>query len=116
VRYANIAIIEGAGVSRYGIAAVTARLAQAVLRDERAVLPVGAHHLGYRTTVSLPCVVGAQGVQRVIEPPMTSAEGEAMRNSAQILQTATTRCEKELSTLANAAPMWSSTNSNGSGK
>jgi L-lactate dehydrogenase len=45
-----------------------------VLRDERAVLPVGAHHLGYRTTVSLPCVVGTQGVQRIIEPPMTSAE------------------------------------------
>jgi L-lactate dehydrogenase len=84
-----------------------------VLRDERAVRPIGAHHRGYRTTVSLPCVVGAQGVQRVIEPPITSWEGEAMRNSAQILHTAITRCEKELSTVANAGPVWSWTNSNG---
>ncbi|MEU6784956.1 hypothetical protein ABZ912_37660 [Nonomuraea angiospora] len=30
--------------SQYGIAAVTARLTEAVLRDEHAVLPVAAHH------------------------------------------------------------------------
>lgn len=39
IRYANIAIIEGIGASQYGIGAISARLAEAVLRDERAVLP-----------------------------------------------------------------------------
>jgi L-lactate dehydrogenase len=116
VRYANIAIIEGTGASRYGIAAVTARLAKAVLRDERIVLSVGAHHPGYRTTVSLPCVVGAHGVQRVIEPSMSPAEGEALHRSARILRAATARCEEELSTVANAGPVSSSTNSDGSTK
>jgi L-lactate dehydrogenase len=38
IRYANITIIEGAGASQYGIGAVSARLAEAVLRDERAAL------------------------------------------------------------------------------
>jgi L-lactate dehydrogenase len=36
--YANITIIEGTGASQYGIGAVSARLAEAVLRDERAAL------------------------------------------------------------------------------
>ena len=85
-----------------------------VLIDRDPALAAGV--LGYRTTVSLPCVVGAQGVQRVIEPPMTSGEGEAMRNSAQILSTAVTRCEQELNTVATAGPVWSSANSNGSRK
>jgi L-lactate dehydrogenase len=38
IRYANITIIEGTGASQYGIGAVSARLAEAVLRDERAAL------------------------------------------------------------------------------
>jgi L-lactate dehydrogenase len=42
IRYANITIIEGTGASQYGIGAVSARLVEAVLRDERAVLPVAA--------------------------------------------------------------------------
>ncbi|MET8435110.1 hypothetical protein ABZV61_20400 [Streptomyces sp900116325] len=39
IRYANITIIEGTGASQYGIGAVSARLVEAVLRDERTVLP-----------------------------------------------------------------------------
>ena len=39
VRYANITIIEGIGASQCTIGAVSARFAEAVLRDERAVLP-----------------------------------------------------------------------------
>jgi L-lactate dehydrogenase len=38
IRYANITIIEGTGASQYGLGAVSARLAEAVLRDERAAL------------------------------------------------------------------------------
>jgi malate/lactate dehydrogenase len=47
IRYANITIIEGTGASQYGIGAVSARLAEAVLRDERAVLPVAAYSPRY---------------------------------------------------------------------
>jgi L-lactate dehydrogenase len=41
VRYANITIIEGIGASQYGIGMVCARIAEIVLRDERAVIPIG---------------------------------------------------------------------------
>src|SRR5437764_8215666 len=39
VRYANITIIEGHDASQYGIGIVSARIAEMVLRDERAVVP-----------------------------------------------------------------------------
>jgi malate/lactate dehydrogenase len=47
VRYANIMIIEGLGASQYGVGMVAARVAEVVLRDERAVFPVGAHNARY---------------------------------------------------------------------
>ena len=43
VRGANLNIIQGIGASQYGIGAVTARLVEAVLRDERVVVPVGSY-------------------------------------------------------------------------
>jgi L-lactate dehydrogenase len=100
VRYANIAIIEGTGASRYGIAAVAARLSAAVLRDERVLLPVGVYHPNYGTTLSLPAVVGAYGVDDVLEPPMTVEERAGLERSAAILRTATEECIDALDTLA----------------
>jgi L-lactate dehydrogenase len=88
IRYANIRIIEGTGASQYGIGAVSARLAEAVLRDERAVLPVAAYHPGYDVTLSLVSVLGADGVQRMYEPAMTAEERTALEHSAATLRAA----------------------------
>ena len=41
VRYANITIIEGNDASQCGIGIVAARITEMVLRDERAVVPIG---------------------------------------------------------------------------
>jgi L-lactate dehydrogenase len=103
VRYANIAIIEGTGASRYGIAAVAARLSAAVLRDERVLLPVGRYHPKYCTTLSLPAVVGACGVDDVLEPPMTAEERACLDRSAAILRAATEQCEDALDVVAATA-------------
>lgn len=88
VRYANITIIEGTGASQYGIGAVSARLAEAVLRDEGAVLPVAAYSPDYDVTLSLVSVLGAGGVQRMYEPEMTGEERAALDRSAEILRAA----------------------------
>ncbi|RCG24037.1 lactate dehydrogenase [Sphaerisporangium album] len=82
IRYANITIIEGTGASQYGIGAVCARLIDAVLRDERAVLPVAAYHPGHDVTLSLVSVLGAGGVQRMYEPAMDAAERAALERGA----------------------------------
>jgi L-lactate dehydrogenase len=91
IRYANITIIEGTGASQYGIGAVSARLAEAVLRDVRAVLPVAAYSPRYDVTLSLVSVLGAGGVQQMHEPAMTSDERAALERSATALRQAAGR-------------------------
>jgi L-lactate dehydrogenase len=85
VRTANITIIEGIGASQYGIGMVTARIAEVVLRDERAVLPIGSHHPRYGVTFSLPSVVGVDGVLEVLEPELADDERQALARSAETL-------------------------------
>jgi L-lactate dehydrogenase len=91
VRYANIAIIEGNEASQFGIGIVAARIAEAVLRDERAVLPIGAYHAGYDVTLSLPSVVGREGASRILEPAMSEEERRSLDRSAEILRQAVQR-------------------------
>src|SRR5258706_1968921 len=91
VRYANIAIIEGNEASQFGIGIVSARIAEAVLRDERAVLPIGAYNADYGVTLSLPSVVGREGVSRILQPTMSDEERRSLAQSAEVLRQALQR-------------------------
>jgi L-lactate dehydrogenase len=88
VRYANIAIIEGNDASQYGIGMVSARIAEIILRDERAVIPIGCYNPAFGVTLSLPAVVGRRGVLRVLEPAMSAEERQALQRSAETLRSA----------------------------
>ncbi|MEA2839231.1 MAG: L-lactate dehydrogenase [Methylobacteriaceae bacterium] len=93
VRHANINIIEGIGASQYGIGIVIARLIEAVLRDEKLVIPVGAHSHEHGVTYSLPSVVGASGVESVFAPRLEPQEQEALAKSIATLQEALAESE-----------------------
>jgi L-lactate dehydrogenase len=86
VRYANITIIEGTGASVYGIGVVSARIAEIILRDERVVIPIGAFHTRYETTLSLPSVLGREGILRVLEPELSQQEQKLLEQSARTLR------------------------------
>jgi L-lactate dehydrogenase len=88
VRYANITIIEGIGASQYGIGVVSARLAEAVAADERAVFPVSSHNARFAVALSLPSVVGRSGVLEVLTPDMSDEEMRSLEGSAQKLRDA----------------------------
>lgn len=88
VRYANITIIEGTGASVYGIGMVSARIAEMILRDEQAVVPIGSFQPQYGATLSLPSVVGRNGVTRILEPEMSSHERQLLEKSASTLRDA----------------------------
>jgi L-lactate dehydrogenase len=88
VRQANITIIEGTGASQLGIGMVCARIAEAVARDERAVLPIGVFHPDYGVTLSLPSVLGRAGIVRVFKPEMTGQEQADMHASAEHIRAA----------------------------
>ena len=91
VRYANITIIEGIGASQYGIGMVSARLNEMVLRDERAVIPVGYYNAAFGVTLSLPSVIGRDGVHRVLEPEMSDAEKHGLQGSVDAIKAALSR-------------------------
>jgi L-lactate dehydrogenase len=91
VRYANITIIEGTGASQLGIGMATARIVEAILRDEQAIMPVGAFNPKYGTTLSLPSVLGRTGVSRILEPEMSEAEQQGLQRSADKLRDALAR-------------------------
>jgi L-lactate dehydrogenase len=104
IRYANITIIEGTGASQYGIGAVSARLVEAVLRDERAVLPVAAYNPDFDVTLSLVSVLGAGGVVRMYQPRMTPEERAALDRSVSTLREARRRALDIVDEQRNAGP------------
>jgi L-lactate dehydrogenase len=93
VRYANIAIIEGNQASQFGIGMVSARIAEIVLRDERAVIPIGSHNPKYGVTLSMPSVLGQTGVVQILEPAMSDEERQALQRSAETLKAAVARIQ-----------------------
>jgi L-lactate dehydrogenase len=91
VRYANINIIEGNNASQHGIGIVCARLTEAVLRDERIVVPIATYQETYRVTLALPTVLGSTGAVSVIEPAMSSTERDQLDRSVAQLGAAVSR-------------------------
>jgi L-lactate dehydrogenase len=91
VRYANITIIEGIGASQYGIGMVCARIAEIVLRDERAVVPIGVYHSKLGVTLSLPGIVGRDGCRQVLDPPLSNEERIGMEKCIETLRQAQQR-------------------------
>jgi L-lactate dehydrogenase len=88
VRFANITIIEGNDASQFGIGVVCARLTEAVLRDERVVLPVAAYRARYGVAIALPTIVGREGAAGELEPTMSDEERRAFERSAETLRDA----------------------------
>jgi L-lactate dehydrogenase len=94
VRYANITIIEGNNASQFGIGIVSARIAEMVVRDERAVVPVGSFQKNFGVTLSLPSVLGRHGVAEVLMPEMAAEERAALEKSAETLRGALRRVQQ----------------------
>jgi len=86
VRFANITIIEGIGASQYGIGIVTARLAEIIVRNECAIVPVGSHQPEHGVTLSLPTVVGSRGAVEVLWPQLSEDESRALETTASRLR------------------------------
>lgn len=92
VRRAAYRIIEGKKATYFGIGAGLARIVRAIRHDERVVLTVstcGGSLEGFdEVSLSLPRVVGRQGVIATLHPPLSADEQEALVNSAKVLQQA----------------------------
>lgn len=83
-------IIEGKGATNYAIGLSGARIVEAVLHDERSILPVSSVLHNYRgidgVALSVPSIVGAGGVQRVLDVSLDAREEELLQRSAEALR------------------------------
>jgi len=92
VRGAAYTIIGGKGATYYGIGSALARITDAILHDQRSVLTVCApiaDVLGVRdVTLSLPRLVGGNGVLETFPLPLSEPEQAQLRNSAGVIRQA----------------------------
>ncbi|MEN2992658.1 MAG: L-lactate dehydrogenase [Bacteroidia bacterium] len=92
VRYAAYTIIEGKGATYYGVGAGLARLTRAILTDEKGLFTVSILNPSIEgvpeVTLSLPRILGRQGVETTLYPPLSPEESEALRRSAALLKEA----------------------------
>jgi L-lactate dehydrogenase len=90
VKNAAYKIIEAKGATYYAVGLAVRRIVEAILRDENVVLPVSSLMQGYYGVedicLSLPTLVNAKGVARVLELPLSQSEQEGFRRSAEILK------------------------------
>lgn len=90
VRGAAYAIIERKGYTSTAIGVVLAHLVEAVLRDQRSVLPVSVRLSGEYgidgVCLSIPCVVGSEGVEGRVLPDLDEEEIRGLQHSAAVLR------------------------------
>ncbi len=90
VRDAAYTIIERKGYTNTAIGMAIVRLAEAVLDDQRSVLPVsrmlnGEYGLN-DVCLSIPSVIGIHGVETAVTPELDPAEHQALHHSAATLR------------------------------
>jgi L-lactate dehydrogenase len=86
VRRAAYTIIAGKGATYYGVGSALARIIEAVLHDQRAILTVCAPIEGLPgledVTLSLPRLVGGAGAGEIVPLPLDNLEQQALLASA----------------------------------
>lgn len=92
VRDSAYEIIKRKGATYYGIAMAVGRIAQCIVRDEHAVLPVSAALEGQYglegLCLSVPAIVGRNGLEEVLEIPLSPQERQYLQDSARQLKQA----------------------------
>ena len=92
VRRAAYQIIAGKGATYYGVGSALARIVEVVLGDQRSVLSVCAPAAAVAgvadVTVSLPRLVGGQGVIETLPLVLREDEQQALARSARVVRDA----------------------------
>jgi len=90
VRHAAYEIIEGKGATYYGIGSALAQLTEVILYNQRRILTVCTPEDNVaglsNVTLSLPRLIGGDGVITTFPIPIDDAEKEALKESAQVIK------------------------------
>ncbi|MFB9770671.1 L-lactate dehydrogenase [Lactiplantibacillus modestisalitolerans] len=90
VRNKAYEIINKKGATFYGIGTSLMRISKAILRDENAILPVGAYMDGQYGLndiyIGTPAIINSNGIGEIIESPLSADELKKMQDSAATLK------------------------------
>ncbi|MCR5769714.1 MAG: L-lactate dehydrogenase [Butyrivibrio sp.] len=83
-------IIEKKGATYYGIAMSVRRICEALIRDEKTILPISSiqhdNHGISDVALSMPAIVGKDGVEGTVPISLSKSEEEALQASAKTLK------------------------------
>ena len=83
-------IIEKKGATYYGIAMSVRRICEAIVRDEKTILPVSSiqheNHGISDVALSMPAIVGKDGVEGTVPISLNEDEEKALKVSADTLK------------------------------
>ncbi len=89
VRESAYHIIDYKGSTAFGVGMALVRIVGAILRDSKSVLTISTDPQGSYgikdCSLSIPCVIGANGVEKILPAPLDPREIGALNHSAEIL-------------------------------
>ncbi|MFT8338975.1 L-lactate dehydrogenase [Schleiferilactobacillus harbinensis] len=90
VKTAAYSIIDKKGATFYGIAASLTRITAAILGDQRSAFAMSVHLDGeyglHDVSIGVPCIIGENGLERVIELDLNPTDMKRLTESAGILK------------------------------
>ncbi len=90
VRNAGADIISGKGATEFGIGGTVALIVSAILHNEKRVVPLSAHLEGefgeQNVSVGVPCLLGEDGIEQILEIDLTETEQSSLHNSCEIIR------------------------------
>jgi L-lactate dehydrogenase len=83
-------IISGKGATYYGIATAITHIVETIMHDSKKIIPLSSVLTGQfdlnNIALSLPCILGRNGIERVIDLPLSVEETAALHASAASLR------------------------------
>lgn len=90
VRQGGWIIVDGKKCTEFGIGRACCEMVNAILRDERKILPASVELRGEygenNVQIGVPCVIGANGIEKIIEAPLTEKEMERFHHSCDVVR------------------------------
>lgn len=89
-RMIGMDIINGKGSTEFGIGQSLAMLAEAIIKDKKTVFPVSVELKGeynqHGLACGVPCLIGRNGVEKIIEIPMNEEEKKQFEASCEVIK------------------------------
>ena len=87
-RHMGGTIVKHKGYTSDGVASCLLELTLTILKDLKKVYPVSNYNTTYDVYISTPCIIGKNGIEKVINIKLTDEEEEKLEESSEIISNA----------------------------